>query len=306
MLFRSLVVVCMTCCCTVAVAQQVAESEYTPALPYPAYAEGGGPRVAIDEAHFNYHTVDGRYEPFARLLRRDGYLVSGFDEPFSTGSLQSTDILVVVNALNERNESDWGLPTPSAFTAEEITAVRSWVCNGGSLFLIADHMPFPGAASELAAVFGVQYSNGYARPGHYERGVTDTFDASNGLWQSPITFGRGPHESVTRVATFGGSAFIPPINATPVILFGADSLSYETTKAPGISDDAAEVPVEGWCQGAVFRFGLGRVAVFGEAAMFSAQTSGRGKRPMGMNAPARTSTGIVSSVTGMSTLRLPS
>jgi hypothetical protein len=33
------------------------------------------------------------------------------------------------------------------------------------------------------------------------------------------------------------------------------------------------------------KVGKGRVAVFGEAAMFSAQLAGRGGAPMGMNAP---------------------
>lgn len=33
------------------------------------------------------------------------------------------------------------------------------------------------------------------------------------------------------------------------------------------------------------RFGKGRVAVFGEAAMFSAQLAGPNKDPMGMNDP---------------------
>ena len=41
----------------------------------------------------------------------------------------------------------------------------------------------------------------------------------------------------------------------------------------------------GWLQGATRRVGQGRVAFFGEAAMFSAQVAGREKRPMGMNAP---------------------
>jgi hypothetical protein len=35
----------------------------------------------------------------------------------------------------------------------------------------------------------------------------------------------------------------------------------------------------------VLAFGRGRVAVFGEAAMFSAQLAGPERRPMGMNAP---------------------
>ena len=39
-------------------------------------------------------------------------------------------------------------------------------------------------------------------------------------------------------------------------------------------------------QGALVRHGRGRVAVFGEAAMFSAQLSGPEERPMGMNHPS--------------------
>lgn len=44
-------------------------------------------------------------------------------------------------------------------------------------------------------------------------------------------------------------------------------------------------PVGGWLQGATLRLGRGRIAIFGEAGMFSAQVSGPEKRPMGMNAP---------------------
>ena len=38
-------------------------------------------------------------------------------------------------------------------------------------------------------------------------------------------------------------------------------------------------------QGALLHVGRGRVAAFGEAAMFSAQRKGPGQVPMGMNAP---------------------
>jgi hypothetical protein len=41
----------------------------------------------------------------------------------------------------------------------------------------------------------------------------------------------------------------------------------------------------GMLQGAVVKFGKGRVAVFGEAAMFSAQVAGPSRSPMGMNDP---------------------
>jgi len=58
-----------------------------------------------------------------------------------------------------------------------------------------------------------------------------------------------------------------------------------TSVAGKITDETSRTPVKGWYQGAVMRFGKGRVAVFGEAAMFSAQVAGPTRRPMGMNAP---------------------
>jgi hypothetical protein len=42
----------------------------------------------------------------------------------------------------------------------------------------------------------------------------------------------------------------------------------------------------GMLQGAVLAHGRGRVAAFGEAAMFSAQVAGPQRNPMGMNHPA--------------------
>ncbi len=53
------------------------------------------------------------------------------------------------------------------------------------------------------------------------------------------------------------------------------------------SERTPAVSTRGLVQGAVLRHGQGRVAVFGEAAMFTAQTSVRNGivRPMGMNHP---------------------
>jgi hypothetical protein len=45
------------------------------------------------------------------------------------------------------------------------------------------------------------------------------------------------------------------------------------------------VPVHGWFQGAVAKVGAGRVAVFGEAAMFTAQWAGRGTGWFGLRSP---------------------
>lgn len=106
------------------VAQQVADTAFHYAITHPAYAAGGGPVVAIDEAHHNFHTASERYLPFARLVERDGYVVRPWTEPFTTEGLRSVRVLVIANALAERHRvrdttMDWSLPTPSAFTPFE-------------------------------------------------------------------------------------------------------------------------------------------------------------------------------------------
>ncbi len=166
----------------------------------------------IDEAHHNFHTAEGRYAPFAKLLRRDGYRVEAWRTPF--GALRGVDVLVISNALHKRNEKDWSLPTPSAFTTEEIGVVRSWV----------------------------------------ESGVT-------------------------------GSAFRPPPGAQPLLVFGSGLVSRMPQEAWKFTAQTPSADIEGWCQGALLERGKGRVAVFGEAGMFTAQFQGRERRPMGMNVP---------------------
>jgi hypothetical protein len=269
----------------IVVAQQVSDVKYKPPIPQPAYEAGKGPHVAIDEAHHNFHTAEGRYKPFAELLRRDGYRVDGLRKAFSAESLKGVDVLVISNALHERNAKNWSLPNPSAFTRDEIAALHGWVEKGGSLFLIADHRPFPGAASDLARAFGVEFSNGYAKAGHWKGGQPDTFTDGTGLKESTITRGRADAEKVTKVTTFTGSAFKLPKGATAVLVFGPKSESLERKDEGKEASKTVKIPIEGWCQGAVVKRVKGRVAVFGEAAMFSAQLAGPKQQPMGMNAP---------------------
>ena len=83
--------------------QQVADTTYNPLIEKPAYARNMGPIVFIDEGHFNFHTKNERYLPFARLLERDGYRVQGYKGQFESEKLNEGRILVVSNALNETN-----------------------------------------------------------------------------------------------------------------------------------------------------------------------------------------------------------
>jgi len=275
-------------------AQQVPDTGFKPPIARPAYPRGNGPRVVVDGGHHNFHTATGRYLPFAELLRRDGYRVSGSTSPFTSDSLKSADILVIANALaavNAEESGNWALPTPSAFKADEIAAVKRWVEAGGALFLIVDHMPMPGAAGDLGRAFGVEFSNGFA-------GLNDptgarppnigpmAFTLANGtLDKGPWTEGRSPEERVQSVMTFTGSAFFPGPKVTPVLVFPAGFVSLTPDAAFDFKPETPRVPVAGWCQGAVLVAGKGRVAIFGEAAMFTAQLAGPAKSPMGMNAP---------------------
>lgn len=278
------------CAATPAAAQQVADRDFHPRVAHPAFETGHGPLVLLDEAHYNFHTADGRYAPFAELLRRDGYVVRGSRSKFSARSLRDAKILVVANALAERNRvngnrTDWGLPTPSAFKPDEIAAVRQWVANGGSLLLIADHMPFGGCAADLASSLGVRFSNGFAFDGQVGRGLIVFRRSDGSLRDSPITDGRSSEERIDSVAAFTGQAFQADSAAVPLMVFNPGVQAWLPQVAWQFTPDTPHESVAGQFQGAARRLGAGRVAFFGEAAMFSAQIAGPNRLPMGMNAP---------------------
>lgn len=263
--------------------QVTSDNEFGFSVPHPKYDFGKGPIVKIDEAHNNFHTSEGRYKPFADVLRLDGYRVESLREPVSAESLMRTTVLVISNPLHASNVQNWTLPTPSAYSESEISSLLTWVKNGGSLFLIVDHMPFPGAASELAAAFGLEFSNGFAVPGHRDRPSRDIFNSDTGLHKSSLTGGSNEEESITEIASFTGSAFRSKHVMTPVMVFGPNSMSREPEVAWQFTDETREISIAGWYQLAFMPFGSGRVVVSGEAAMFTAQLAGPKKVPIGMN-----------------------
>lgn len=191
-------------------------------------------------------------------------------------ALRAAKVLVIANALNARQGEPRAPSEPwPAFTPEEIVAVRDWVAAGGSLLLIVDRRPFAGAAADLALAFGVRLRNDWA---------LDPRDRDN-----PLVFRRADgtlvDHAITRgideVATFQGSSFTLEEGGQPLLVFGPSVYSVTLINRP----DANPLPLKGSLQGAAVSFGKGRIGVFGEAAMFSAQLTGPEKRPMGMNAP---------------------
>ncbi len=269
-----------------AAAQQSADSTFQPEVPDPRYVVGSGPRVAVDAGHHNFHTVDRRFAPFAALLQADGYRVAGHAGAWTADSLAEVDILVVANALAEANIRDWSNPVMPAFTSAEIESLLQWLTAGGSLLLIADHMPFPGAAAALAQRCGVLMENGFV----FGPDGTGTlvFQADDGtLANHVIGGGPGDEARVPFVVSFTGQAFTldPAVSAEPLLVIPPQSVLLLPDEAWVFDETTSRRSAAGMLQGATIRLGEGRVAVFGEAAMFTSQTV-EGGRIIGLGHPA--------------------
>lgn len=267
-----------------AAAQQSADPSADTSVARPAYARDAGPVVAIDSGHHNFHTMDGRYAPLAQVLRNDGYRVADHRAAFSAESLGRIRVLIVSNALDVSNVDKWDPPFPPAFTAPEIAAVKRWLEQGGSLLLIADHRPFADAAATLAQAFGFHFFSGVVSKDPPDDDIFTIRDGT--LGNDAITRGRSEREKVTSVETFTGSAFTAPPGARAIITLPAGYAVHDC-KLP-CPPNVARMDAAGLLQGAVLKLGQGRVAVFGEAAMFSAQTITAPDRSFfrfGFNAP---------------------
>ena len=253
-------------------AQQVPDTAYRFALKHIAYPSGEGPLIFIDAAHHNFHTSEGGFSGFSRLLEQDGYRVKSLNQSVTVAdALKECNILVIVNALHADNEARWFLPVYSAFTKEEVTVLKQWVINGGSLLLIADHMPFAGAADDLGKAFGFEFINGFAITGQDTWPPTVFYTKNGTLHFSPVTKGIKEDENIDSVATYTGSAFKVPQGSMGVLSFLSAHQSLQPDTAWRFNDKTPSISLEGYYQGALLEVGKGKVAVFGEAAMFTAQ-----------------------------------
>lgn len=262
------------------VAQQQTDTTFTVNIETPKYQSGQGPVVCFDSAHNNFHTLNGGFAPTAYILRKDGYQTVDFPEPVDVEKeLKACEIYFTVNPLHESNIGNWQLPNPPVYSEKEVDAIREWVEGGGRLFLIADHMPFPGAVSNLAKVFGFEFSNGFAQL-NKEENTPDIFSFENDRLKSTAVTNK-----ITSVTSFTGSAFKYPSNATPVMVFQEGDRSLEPEIAWQFSDTTKTIDLEAYAQGAIMEYGEGRLAVFGEAAMFTAQkiSNAQGEFKFGLN-----------------------
>jgi len=260
------------------------DPDFIPNIEQPKYLSGEGPKVFIDEGHNNYHTMNGMYKPFANLLRSDGYRVIPHKGLFTNESLKQIDILVIANPIHESNINNWALPTPSAFSDKEIDNINNWVSEGGSLWLITDHMPIPGAAQKLASTFGFHFNNGHAHGPDNKRQIRFSRNKKT-LKSHKTTNGMNNSERIEAVYTYSGHAFQVPIEAESLLEFESGSYSLNPNKAFKFDKQTPRIDISGWSQGAIRDYGSGRIVIIGESGLFTAQLAGENKKKVGMNSP---------------------
>jgi len=278
---RSIILVLLVCELFCLKAQQIPDLNFKHSILKPAYAKAKGPVIILDEAHFNFHTLDGRYNAFGKVLADDGYVVKPGKEKLTRPYLNKIKILAIANALGDTGE--WKLPSIFAFGDEEVKVVEKWVYEGGNLFLIADHMPCAGAAANLAAAFGFNFINGFAMKKAMGREMFSR--TRKNLSDNPITRGNNSEEKIDSIEMFTGSAFIAPASATVITTLSSDYVIELPSVAWEFSANTPKLSGMHFVNGAMLQHGQGRVVIFGEAAMFSAQLQGPYKLPMGMNMP---------------------
>lgn len=264
-------------------AQPTIDSTFRVSIDRSFFDGDESPKVLIDEAHNNYHKKEGGLYAFTRMMEDDGAQVFSNSSAFTEELLNKYDVLIIVNAIHESNLQSWQIPCPSAFTDDEIDAVVNFIAQGGSLLLVADHMPMGGAVEDLAARFGVEWSNSFVMrngqkwpPSIFER-------KSNTIGDSPVTIDSEFGKRISFIGSFTGSAFKTPEEAKPFLIFDDSHRLLLPEVAWKFSKKTKNEDATGWFQGACLEYGQGRIVFLSEAAMITAQL--RGKTKIGMNSP---------------------
>jgi hypothetical protein len=153
------------------------------------------------------------------------------------------------------------------------------------LLLIADHTPFGSAAEGLASSFGIALGKGFA----FDLSNSDTgptqlvFSKENGLLGNHVILrGRDMTEEIRKVVSFTGESMSIPGGASVLLKLSPTAhesptrseLQLALGRADGPSKESIAAharPVINGAQGLAMNVGKGRLVVFGEAAMFSAQ-----------------------------------
>lgn len=244
------------------------------------------PRVLYDEAHKNIHEIHGTYEPFGKLIKNDGCVVSSTDKKISDDLLTQADIYISVTAQGSGDTGE-----KNTYSEGEINALEKWINNGGSALIITEHFPFSLSMATLLRRFNVEVFNGMADDSTMvinEGGNALQFQKLKGQINNthPIT------ANINTVNTFFGSSLKADTTFTPLLLLSDNAENYNvksTIKKEG-GDTKVEIAyvtphsAKGYYQGVCKQYGKGRLVVLSESAMLTAQIDKKGKK-FGINLP---------------------
>jgi len=264
---------------------QRADNDFNVTVEIPAFQKNK-PTILFDEGHNNFHTTIGLYQPFANLVKNDGYELKTLTNLVTQEVLNSTRIYVIANAKGKGDLND-----DNAFSEVETEIIKNWVMEGGSLLLIADHFPFGSAVENLANKIGVEFQKGIVQDSmYYDRKSNDQsqleFSKENRLLiEHAITNG------VNKVITFTGQS-IKCQDSSCISFLSLSDVAYDLTPITKVTKDGNDTRVEvtyvnpqsakGRSQGVALKLGNGRIVCLGEAAMLTAQKN-RDDNKVGMN-----------------------
>lgn len=237
------------------------------------------PAIVFDNGHYNYGKPES-FEVMKAFLSEQGFTVTKSTSPITKKSMQGIDVFHTSNALAPENEGNWALPTPSAFTVEEISVLLDWVQNGGSLLMVIEHMPFGGSYEALASAFGIKVSNGFAVDYRLLNGYSSESIAEAGflvfrredgsLANHPILDREEPFGRIEFLATDAGSAFRLPEQGLSLITLDLNTLSLEPKVSWEFDSETVRISTAGWSQAGILGVGQGWVALLGDNFLISA------------------------------------
>jgi len=264
--------------------QQLKDSLFVGNIKNPSFTLGEGPLIVLDESHHNGIQMNTGFKSLNDALIKEGFRIKTISDSISKGILEKADILVIIDALAEQNVDHWELPTPSPFSEKEMDLIKNWVLDGGSLLLVADHMPFAGASSKLANKFGVNFINGFAIDS-LGWDVNKFKREDHSLKEHPITNGNNIDEEISEISTYFGQGFSTTSKTLiPLMVFqGENVVIYQPRKAWRFNEDTSVIPAKGLFQGLAGVFGQGRIVILGDSSLMSAHLIGKKARRIGIN-----------------------
>jgi hypothetical protein len=243
---------------------KVVDLDYEHTIKDVSHPTGQGPTVLVDASHHNHHKIESSYQPFANLLRADGYIVNSTGQTFEPAALNTTDVLVIASARRQ-------------IWPDQVAIIKNWVIDGGSLLLVVDHQPYTTPSIKFASEFGIELLDGTALYSGTDRKQPIVFSKKTGTLTDHSLL-----EGIETITTFSGTSFELNVPGEPLLIFTDGAVVNKLL----INKTSSNIDASGQLQGAVLKLGNGKVAVFSEAGMFTAQLSKYSRQPMGMNHPS--------------------